>query len=127
MRLLKCKDPSDSSISNVPFSILQIWSKPEKEKDVERINETNPLKTIEYLWDDLKSFSITVMGFVLSLTTVAGQKINQTKSKMNNSKIKTAVIDMVESSCQNNKYKHRKDMKSHKSNRKMVQSSWDAY
>lgn len=127
MRLLKCKDPSDSFISNVPFSILQIWSKPEKEEDVERINETNPLKTIEYLWDDLKSFSITVMGFVLSLTTVAGQKINQTKSKMNNSKIKTAVIDMVESSCQNNKYKHRKDMKSHKSNRKMVQSSWDAY
>lgn len=55
------------------------------------MNETNPLKTIEYLWDDPKSFSITVVGFVLSLTTVAGWKPNQTKIKMNDSKIKRAV------------------------------------
>lgn len=84
------------------------------------MNETNPLKTIEYLWDDPKSFSITVVGFVLSLTTVAGQKPNQTKIKMNESKIKTAVIYRVENSCQNNKYKHRTDMKSDKPNSKII-------
>lgn len=58
-----------------PFS----KSKAEKERDVERMNETNPLKTIEYLRDDPKSSSITVVGFVLSLTTVARWKPNQTK------------------------------------------------
>lgn len=52
------------------------------------MNETNPLKTVEYLWDYPKSFSITVVGCVLSLTTVVGWKPNQTKIKMNDSKIK---------------------------------------
>lgn len=70
------------------FSILQSWSKAENEEDVERMNETNPLKTVEYLWDYPKSFSITVVGCVLSLTTVVGWKPNQTKIKMNDSKIK---------------------------------------
>lgn len=84
------------------------------------MNETNPLKTIEYLWDDPKSSSITVVGFVLSLTTVARWKPNQTKIQMNDSKIKTAVIYMVESICQNNKYEHRTDTKSDKSNSKIV-------
>lgn len=127
MRLLRFRDHSDPYISNILFSILQILSEAEKEDNVERMNETNPFKTIEYLWDDPKSFSITVVGFVLSLTTVAGWKPDQTKIKMNDSRIKTAVIYMVESSCQNNKYKHRTDMKSDKSNSKMIQSSWDVY
>lgn len=79
------------------------------------MNETNLLKTIEYLWDNPKSFSITVVGFVLSLTTVAGQKPNQTKIKMNDSKVKIVVLYIVECSCQNDKYKHRTDTKADKS------------
>lgn len=123
MRLLRFRDHSYSYISNALFSILQVWSKTEKEENVERINETNeinPLKTIEYLWDKSKSFSITVLGFVLSLTTVAGWKPNQTKIKLNTSKIKLATIYVMESSCQNNKYKHRTDRKFDKSNSKIV-------
>lgn len=38
-----------------------------KEEDVEKMNETNLPKTIEYLWDSPKSFSIIVVGFALSL------------------------------------------------------------
>lgn len=68
--------------------------------NAEKINETNPFKIIEYLWDNPKYFSISLVGFVLSVTT--GGKPNQTKIKIDDSKIKTAVIYMEGNSCQNN-------------------------
>lgn len=67
--------------------------------NAERINETNPFKIIEYLWDNPESFSITLVGSVLSLTT--GGKSNQAKIKIYDSKIKTAVIYMEGNSCRN--------------------------
>lgn len=100
IRLLKFKDHSITNAVKIFFLTLQAWSKDEKQVNAEKINETNPFKIIEYLWDNPKYFSISLVGFVLSVTT--GGKPNQTKIKIDDSKIKTAVIYMEGNSCQNN-------------------------